>query len=105
MPKLSAGIVLYRRRERKLEVFLVHPGGPFWKNKDAGAWSIPKGEFDDETPLEAAKREFEEETGLPAPGGPYAELSTVQTKGGKAIHAFAVEADFAAANIKSNEFE
>lgn len=100
----SAGLLLYRRREA-LEVFLVHPGGPYWKNKEAGAWTIPKGEFtDEEDPLSAAKREFGEETGSPAPNGNYMELTPVKQKAGKLIYAWAVEGDIDAANITSNTY-
>ena len=83
--KQSAGILLYRMTENKLEVFLVHPGGPFWKNKDVGAWTIPKGEFDgDETALDAAVREFREETGHALPG-PFYALEPIRQKGGKKV--------------------
>ena len=91
--KESAGIVLYRYCDSKLEVFLVHPGGPFWKNKDAGAWSIPKGEFEPgEDPLEAAKREFHEETGYSLDGS-FIPLRPVRQPGGKVVHAWALEGD------------
>lgn len=100
----SAGLLLYRRRQ-ELEVFLVHPGGPYWKNKEAGAWTIPKGEFtDEEDPLSAAKREFGEETGSPSPNGNYIELTPVKQKAGKLIYAWAVEGDIDAANITSNTY-
>lgn len=107
MPKKSAGLLLYRRREDSgIEVLLVHPGGPFWRNKDAGAWTIPKGEFDDkEDPLEAAKREFKEEAGSEAPDGDYLPLRPIQQKNRKIVHAWAVEGDFDPATLKSNEFE
>jgi len=86
------------------EVFLVHPGGPFWARKDAGAWSIPKGEFEEgDDPLEAAKREFLEETGSPVGGG-FQALAPVRLKSGKTIHAWAVEGDIDAAAIRSNLF-
>jgi predicted NUDIX family NTP pyrophosphohydrolase len=101
----SAGILLYRHNKKTLEFFLVHPGGPFWKNKDAGAWSVPKGEFaDDEDGLAAAKREFKEETGHPVKGD-FIPLSPVRQKSGKTIHAWAVEGDIDTATIKSNTFE
>jgi predicted NUDIX family NTP pyrophosphohydrolase len=104
MPKQSAGLLLYRTRAPNLEVFLVHPGGPFWAKKDAGAWTIPKGEFtSDEDPLEAAKREFTEETGLTVTG-PFAALGSIRQAGGKTIHAFVAEADFDAQKIVSNTF-
>ena len=85
------------------EVFLVHPGGPFWQRKDEGAWSIPKGEFEDETPLEAAVREFQEETGF-APRGNFLELSPIKQAGGKTVFAWALEWDCDPAKIKSNTF-
>ena len=100
----SAGILLYRKTEKLVEVFLVHPGGPFWKGKEAGAWSIPKGEFaDGEDPLGAARREFTEETGQSVDGR-FLELVTVQQKGGKLVYAWALEGDVDADNIVSNTF-
>lgn len=106
MPKKSAGVLLYRRSKAGIEVLLVHPGGPFWRNKDEGAWTIPKGEFgDDEDPLEAAKREFKEETGAEAPDGKLIPLSPIKQKNGKIVHAWAVEGDFDPATLKSNVFE
>ncbi|MGY3212986.1 NUDIX domain-containing protein [Mucilaginibacter sp. HD30] len=105
MPKQSAGILLYRNINNQLQVFLVHPGGPFFKNKDAGAWSIPKGEFgDEEDPLSAAKREFLEETGQPVDGD-FAKLSPIRLKSGKTVHAWAVEGDIDHDTIVSNVFE
>jgi predicted NUDIX family NTP pyrophosphohydrolase len=105
MVKHSAGILMYRFREDSLEVFLVHPGGPFWAQKDEGAWSIPKGEFniDIEDPLEAAKREFEEETGF-APEGDFISLDNLKQSSMKIVHAWTVEGDCDAAKIKSNTF-
>lgn len=104
MPKQAAGLLVYRVREPQLEVFLVHPGGPFWAKKDA-AWSIPKGEFGpDEEPLAAARREFAEETGHTV-DGPFAALGTVRLAGGKTIHAFVANADFDADRIVSNTFK
>jgi predicted NUDIX family NTP pyrophosphohydrolase len=104
MAKQSAGLLVYRRRGGQVEVFLVHPGGPFWQNKDDGAWSIPKGEFaGEEDPLQAAQREFCEETGLNIEG-PFAELEPVKQRGGKIVHAWLVEADFDAATVRSNTF-
>ena len=104
MAKESAGIVLYRYRDSTLEIFLVHPGGPFWKNKDSGAWSIPKGEFDlREDPLQAARREFHEETGCSVDGS-FIALGPVRQAGGKIVHAWAVEGDCEAESISSNSF-
>ena len=105
MSKKSAGILLYRFKKKNLEIFLAHPGGPFWKNKDAGAWSIPKGEFDDnEEPLDAAIREMKEETGLTLKGN-FIELTPVKQKSGKLVYAWALEHDIDPSEIKSNEFE
>ena len=104
MPKLSAGLLMYRRRNRALEVFLVHPGGPLWKNKDESAWSIPKGEYSDgEDPLEAANREFREETGF-EPGSELIPLGEIRQPSGKIISAWAFEGDCDPAAIKSNTF-
>ena len=100
----SAGIVLYRQTRNYLEVFLVHPGGPFWMGKEEGAWSIPKGEFSgDEDPLTTARREFHEETSFEVEGV-FQELGQVQQKGGKLVLAWAVEGDIEAEKIKSNTF-
>lgn len=105
MPQKSAGILLYRLHNPQPEVLLVHPGGPFWAKKDAGAWSIPKGEFNDtEEPLAAAKREMEEETGITVRGD-FIELAPVKQKSGKLIYAWAVSGDIDPSTIKSNEFE
>ena len=104
MPKRSAGILMFRRRDLALEVFLVHPGGPFWKNKDAGAWSIPKGEYGaDEDPLAAAKREFQEETGFEAQGK-FLPLGEIAQPSGKVITAWAIEGDCSSVAIRSNTF-
>ena len=103
--KKSAGILLYRMIKKQPEVLLVHPGGPFWKNKDEGSWSVPKGEFDDdEDPLTAAKREFKEETGFSCNGN-FIPLLPAKLKSGKIIYAWALEKDIDASKIKSNEFE
>ena len=103
--KQSAGILLYRNTNNVLEVFLVHPGGPFFKNKDEGSWSIPKGEFlDDEEPLTAAKREFEEETGQPIDGG-FISLGSIKQKSGKTVYAWAVEGNINHETIFSNTCE
>ncbi|RYG51420.1 MAG: NUDIX domain-containing protein [Chitinophagaceae bacterium] len=105
MKKQSAGVLLYRYRFKKIEVLLVHPGGPFWKKKDAGAWTIPKGEFDDtESPRQAAMREFEEETGQPI-GGDLILLTPAKQKSGKLVHAWAAEGNLDEKNIRSNLFE
>ena len=104
MTKKSAGILLYRFRESLIEVLLVHPGGPFWKNKETGAWSVPKGEFTDEDPLSAAIREFNEETGTLLDGR-FISLSPVQQKAGKTIFVFAQERDLDPQKIVSNFFE
>ncbi|MEO6355346.1 MAG: NUDIX domain-containing protein [Ferruginibacter sp.] len=103
--KKSAGILLFRKINTVLEILLVHPGGPFWKNKDLGSWSIPKGEFsDEETALNAAKREFKEETGITIKEE-LLPLSPVKQKSGKLIYAWAAEKNIDAAAIKSNQFE
>ncbi len=103
--KKSAGILLYRLIEAGIEVFLVHPGGPFWQKKDTGAWTIPKGEFQEgEVPLDCAIREFAEETGVLLSGN-FKSLGTVQQKGGKTIHAWSVEGNITAESIVSNSFE
>ena len=105
MQKQSAGILLYRNTNHILEVFLVHPGGPFFKNKDDGSWSIPKGEFlDDAEALTAARREFEEETGQ-AVNGKFIELGTIRQKNGKVVYAWAVEGDINHETIFSNTCE
>lgn len=96
--------MLYRRRDDGLEVFLVHPGGPFWAKKDVHAWSIPKGEFEDEDPLLAAVREFSEETGFDLTAGEVRSLGSVRQAGGKVVHAFALEGDLDADAIESNRF-
>ena len=101
----SAGIVMYRRRASSIEVLLVHPGGPFWAKKDAGAWSIPKGEFGaGEAPATAARREFIEEIGHD-PGAALVPLGIVMQSRAKVVHAFAVEGDVDPVTIRSNEFE
>ena len=100
----SAGILLYRNGPAGWEVFLVHPGGPYWKGKEEGAWSIPKGEFGiGEDPLATAKREFEEETGQTVEGK-FLELTPVEQKGGKLVYAWAVKGNADAKNIRSNTF-
>ena len=105
MPPPSAGILLFRQRGEETEVLLIKPGGPFWRNKDAGAWMIPKGLVEHgETPVEAALREFEEETGTRLTTVPFP-LATVRQAGGKLVEAFALEGDLDPAAIRSNEFE
>lgn len=104
MPRISAGILLYRPGKTGLEVLLVHPGGPFWKNKDEGAWTIPKGEVAPNEELEAtARREFAEELGSPPPAD-LVPLAPVKQKGGKLVHAFAAKGDLDAGAFKSNTF-
>lgn len=105
MIKKSAGILLFRKKNGSIQIFLVHPGGPFWKNKDEGAWSIPKGEFtDEEDPLTAAKREFKEEVGISI-SGTFLELTPIKQKSGKIVYAWAVENDIDIIEINSNYFE
>lgn len=102
--KKSAGILMYRRSRDSIEVFLIHPGGPFWAKKDLGAWSIPKGQYeDDEAPLDAARREFREETGFEA-DGEFIPLPPIKQKSGKVVTAWAVEGSIDAAAIESNMF-
>lgn len=102
MPKRSAGLLMYRRRSQQLEVFLVHPGGPLWAKKDLGAWTIPKGEYNEsEQPLAAAIREFHEETGITASGN-FIDLGTIRQSGGKLVSAWAFEGDCDPAQLTSN---
>lgn len=104
--KKSAGILLYRLQKGTLEVLLVHPGGPFWKNKDAGAWSIPKGEPDaDEDPLDTALRELQEETGIPVKKSTCTPLTPVKQKAGKLIQAWAMKGNLDPDQINSNTFD
>ena len=104
MPKRSAGLILFRRRAGQLQVLLVHPGGPYFAKKDAGAWSIPKGEYTDgEDPKAVALREFEEETGL-QPTGHLLSLGEVRQAGGKVVTAFALEGDLDPDTLRSNLF-
>jgi predicted NUDIX family NTP pyrophosphohydrolase len=100
---ISAGLILFRRSaERGLEIFLAHPGGPFWANRDTGAWTIPKGAVEDgEDLLDAARREFNEETGIVATG-PFIPLGSIKQKAGKTVHAWAWEGDADASTITSN---
>lgn len=102
MPKRSAGLLLYRRNEHGLEVFLVHPGGPYWSKKDRGAWSIPKGEYTNaEDPLAAAQREFHEETGFTV-DGVYVALGSIRQTGGKIVSVWALEGDCDPSKLTSN---
>ena len=104
MPKLSAGLLMFRRRGDTLEVLLVHPGGPFWAKKDLGAWSIPKGEYTEgEDALAAARREFEEETGFAATGE-FLQLTDLRQPGGKIVSAWAFEGDCDPSLARSNTF-
>lgn len=104
MPKISAGLLMYRIQNGQLQLLLVHPGGPFFKSKDEGAWSIPKGEVEpDEDLLETAKREFIEELGI-TPTGPFIELTLVKQKGGKIVYAWAFQGECDPSSIVSNRF-
>lgn len=105
MPKQSAGILLWRRGSDSLEVLLVHPGGPFFARKDAGVWSVPKGEYTErDEPFVTAKREFSEEVGCQAPEGAYLALTPVVQRGGKVVRAFAIEGTCAPTPGASNTF-
>lgn len=104
MPRLSAGLVVYRRGAKGIELFLVHPGGPYWSKKDAGAWSFPKGEYSEgEDPLAVARREYEEETGCTVDGD-FIPLGPITQRGGKVVRLFAIEGDCDASAIRSNTF-
>jgi len=104
-PPHSAGVLLFRHRDGEVEVLLIKPGGPFWRNKDAGAWMIPKGNVESgEAPAEAALREFEEETGTKLSSVPFP-LASVRQAGGKIVEAFALEGDLDASAIRSIDFE
>jgi predicted NUDIX family NTP pyrophosphohydrolase len=106
MPARSAGMLLYRLRDGRPEVLLVHPGGPFWARRDHGAWSIPKGEHaDDEEPLACARRELEEELGSAPVIEDLVELGTIRQRAGKVVHAWAGRAEFDPATLSSNTFE
>lgn len=105
MPPISAGILLYRRTPRGVQVLLAHPGGPYWRNRDAGAWTIPKGApAPGEDAEQTARREFHEEIGL-ALAQPLASLGRIRQRGGKCVEAFAVEGDFDPRDLRSNAFE
>ena len=104
--RMSGGILLYRHAAPGLQVLLAHPGGPYFRDRDEGHWTIPKGEPDPDEPLlEAAVREFAEETGLPLPEGPRLELGSITQKGGKVVHAWAVEGDLDPTAARSNEID
>jgi predicted NUDIX family NTP pyrophosphohydrolase len=103
MSKKSAGLLMFRRTNALVEVLLVHPGGPFWSKKDLGSWSLPKGEYEDEDPLQVARREFEEETGYQVTGD-FLPLMPLRQSSGKIVTAWAVEGNCDAAGIKSNTF-
>jgi predicted NUDIX family NTP pyrophosphohydrolase len=106
MPRLSSGLLLFRWREKRLEVLLVHMGGPFWSRRDAAAWSFPKGEHEPgEDSLLAARREFGEELGMAPPSGAAVDLGSLKQPSGKVIHAWAQQADIDASEIRSNTFE
>ncbi|KZS59093.1 NTP pyrophosphohydrolase [Mycobacterium kansasii] len=106
MPRLSAGLLLYRAPAGVVDVLIAHPGGPFWARKDDGAWSIPKGEYPDgDDPWRAARREFTEELGLPVPDGPRIDLGVVKQPSGKVVTVFAIEADLDITDVRSNTFE
>lgn len=103
--RISAGLLLYRRSGSGIELFLAHPGGPFWRRREIGAWTVPKGIIEDgEDPLTAARREFEEETGI-VPVGPFLPLGSIRQKAGKTVHAWAWEGDADPGAIRSNEME
>ncbi len=105
MPKLSAGLLLYRSLDGVVEVLIGHPGGPFWARKDEGAWSIPKGEYTEgEDPWTVAQREFEEELGKPPPAGPRVDFAPLKQPSGKVITAFAVRGDLDVGGAVSNTF-
>ena len=105
MPKLSAGVLLYRTRDGVVEVLIAHPGGPFWARKDDGVWSIPKGEYaDGDDPWAAAQREFFEELGLPAPAGPRIDFGPLKQPSGKVVTAFGIRGDVDVADARSNTF-
>jgi predicted NUDIX family NTP pyrophosphohydrolase len=102
--RLSAGILMYRKNKDHIEVLLVHPGGPYWAKKDMGAWSVPKGEFEEGDPLTHARREFEEETGRKI-SGDFKALTPLKQKSGKLIHAWMIEGDFDPGELQSNLFK
>jgi predicted NUDIX family NTP pyrophosphohydrolase len=106
LPKLSAGVLVYRTRDGVVEVLIAHPGGPFWARKDDGAWSIPKGEYaDGDDAWAAAQREFGEELGLPVPAGPRVDFGPLKQPSGKVVTAFAVRGDLDVTDARSNTFQ
>ena len=106
MPRLSAGVLVYRTCDGVVEVLIAHPGGPFWARKDDGVWSIPKGEYDEgDDPWGAAQREFAEEVGLPLPGGPRIDFGPLKQPTGKVVTGFAVLGDLDITDARSNTFE
>lgn len=106
MPKVSAGLLMWRMRDSGIEFLLAHPGGPYFSRKDAGAWTLPKGAVEPgETPLQAAKREFREETGFDYGQGPFLELGTIRQRSGKIVHGWAFEGDADPADLRSETFE
>jgi predicted NUDIX family NTP pyrophosphohydrolase len=106
LPKLSAGVLVYRTRDGVVEVLIAHPGGPFWARKDDGAWSIPKGEYaDGDDAWAAAQREFGEELGLPVPAGPRVDFGPLKQPSGKVVTAFAVPGDLDVTDARSNTFQ
>ena len=106
MAKVSAGLLMWRRRDEVIEFLLAHPGGPYFARRDEGAWTIPKGAVEEgETPLQAARREFIEETGFDPGDGPFVELGTIRQRSGKIVHAWAFEGDADPALLESETFE
>ena len=105
MKKQSAGLLVYRKNGGQVEVLIAHMGAPWWAKKDAGAWSIPKGEYSDEDPKETARREFREELGTEPPASKWLELGTIEQKNNKTVIAWAVEGDLEVSRIKSNTFK
>ena len=105
MKKQSAGLLVYRKKGEQIEVLIAHMGGPWFAKKDAGAWSVPKGEYSDEDPKDVARREFHEELGLEAPEAKWLELGTIEQKNNKTVIAWAVEGDLDVSHISSNTFK